>query len=109
MVFHVHGFGLTLDYGVISNTNFSVVITMDGIFGLRPTLLGKGLTNLYHGFSTDEEASNFSFGSRGHENHDTFGDGKDRAVYGRDRVVLREHDVGTSVDAGMSDIKIGSI
>ena len=37
VVLHVHGFGFALDDGVIINPNCGGVITLDGIFGLRPT------------------------------------------------------------------------
>ena len=54
VVWHVHGFGLTLDDGLISNNKCSGVTTMNGRVGLRPTHLDKGLTNLDHGFGADE-------------------------------------------------------
>ena len=106
---HVHGFGTTLDDGVLSNTNCSGVITIYGIFGLGPTHIDKGLTKLHHGFSTDEEAINFGFGSRGHDKLGYLGDSEDRAISGRDRSVFGEHDVVTSTAAGFSYIKLGSI
>ena len=34
IILNVHCFGLTLDYGVVRNTNRRGVITLDGIFGL---------------------------------------------------------------------------
>ena len=54
MVLYVHGFGFALDDGVISNPNHGGVITLDVRFGMRPTHLNKGLTNLDHGFGADE-------------------------------------------------------
>ena len=109
VVLHVHSFGLTLDDGVIRNTNYSGVITLYGSFCLSPIHLNKGTTKLDHGFGTYEEARNLVFSSRGHDKLDNLGNSKDRAVYGRDRSVLREHDVGISADAGFADIEIGSI
>ena len=85
---HVHGFGFALDDGVISNPNCGGVITLDGIFGLRPTNLDKGLTKLDHGFGADEEASNLGFGSRGHNKLDYLGDSENRAISGRYRGVF---------------------
>ena len=109
MVLHVHGFGLTLDDGVISKTNYSGVITLGGIFGMRPTHLDKGLTKLDHGFGAYEDARNFSFGSRGHDKLDYLGDIEDMANSGKDRSVFGEHDMGTRMAAGFSDIKVVSI
>ena len=109
VVLHVHGFGLTLDDGVISNTNYSGVITLDGRFGMGPTHIDKVLTKLDHGFGAYEESRNFGFGSRGHEKLDYFGDSEDRAIYGRDRIVFRENDVGTGTAAVFDYIKVGSI
>ena len=64
VVLHVHGFGFELDDGVISNPRCGGVITLDGIFVLRPNHLHKGMTKLDHGFGADEEASYFGFESR---------------------------------------------
>ena len=69
---------------------------MDGRFGLRTTNLDKGQTKLYHGFGADEEASNFGFGSRGHEKLDHLGSSEHRAISGRERSVFGDHDLGTS-------------
>ena len=109
VVLRVHGFGITLDDGFIRNTNHSGVIALDGRSGLRPTHLNKVLTNLDHGFGTDEEARNFGFGSRGHDKLDYLVDSEDRAISGREKIVFREHDVGTSAAAVFDDIKVGSI
>ena len=109
VVLRVHGFGITLDDGFIRNTNHSGVIALDGRSGLRPTHINKVLTNLDHGFGTDEEARNFGFGSRGHEKLDNLGNNKDIAVSVRDRSVFRKHDVGTSMAVGFANIKIGAI
>ena len=109
VVLYVHDFSLTLDDGVIRNTNCSGVITLDGIFGLRPTHINKGLTKLEHGFGAYEEARNIGFGSRGHDKLDYLGNSEERDISGRDRSVFREHDVGTSTAAGFAEIKVGSI
>ena len=109
VVLYVYGFGLTLDESVISNNNCSGVITMDGRFGMSPTHLNKGLTKLDHGFGADEEASDFGFGSIGHEKLDYLGASEHRSIYGRDRSVFGEHDVFTSVALEFSDIEVGSI
>ena len=109
VVLHVHGFGLTLDYGVIRNTKYSGVITLDGIFGMGPTHIDKVLTKLDHGFGADEESRNFGFGSRGHEKLDYFGDSDYRAISGRDRIVFRDHDVGTSTALAFDYILVVSI
>ena len=55
-------FGFVLDDGVISKSICGGVITLDGIFGLRPTHINKGMKKMDHGFGVDEEASNFGFG-----------------------------------------------
>ena len=102
-------FGVTLDDAVIINTNCRVFITLDGGFGLSPPHLDKGLTKLDHGFGADEEARNFGFGSRGHDKLDYLVNSEDRAISGRDKIVFREHDVGTSAAAVFDDIKVGSI
>ena len=109
VVLHVYSFGFLLDYGVIENTKYNGVITSDGIFGLSPNHLDKGLTKLDHGFGADEEASDFGFGSIGHEKLDYLGASEHRSIYGRDRSVFGEHDVFTSVALGFSDIEVGSI
>ena len=109
VVLHVHGFSLTLDDVVISNTNYIGVITLDGRFGMGPAHIDKVLTNLDHGFGADEESRNFGFGSKGHEKLDYFGNSEDRAVYGRDMIVFGEHDMGTITAAVFDDIKVGSI
>ena len=58
VVLRVHGFGFALDDGVISNPNCGGVITLDGVFELRPTHLDKVLTKLDYVFGANEEASN---------------------------------------------------
>ena len=85
---HVHGFGVALDDGVISNPNCSGVITLDGRFGMRLTHLNKGLTNLEHGFGTDEEDSNFGFGIRGDKKLEYLGDSENRVISDRYRGVF---------------------
>ena len=109
VVLHVHGFGFSLNDGVISNTNCSGVITLDGRFWMRPTHLNKGLTNLDYGFGEDEEAISFGFGSRGHDKLDYLGNSDHMEIYGRDRSVFGEHYVGTSAASGFSDIEVGII
>ena len=106
---HVHGFGFALNDGVISHPNCGGVITLDGIFGLRPTHLDKGLKNLDHGFGADEEARNLGFGSRGYNKLDYLGNSENRSISGRNRGVFLENDVGTSAAAGFSYIEVGSI
>ena len=54
VVFQVHGFGLALNDGVISNTHGSRVIALDGRFMLRPTHFDEGIPKRDHGFGTDE-------------------------------------------------------
>ena len=88
VVLHVHGFGFALDDGVISNPNCGGVITLDGVFELRPTHLDKVLTKLDYVFGANEEASNFGFGRRGHNKLDYFDDSENRSIYGRDRGVF---------------------
>ena len=88
VVLHVHSFGFVLDDGVIINPNCGGVITLDGIFGMRPTHLYTGLTNLDHGFGADEEARNFGFGRRGHKKLDYLGNSENIDIYGRDRGVF---------------------
>ena len=85
VVLHVRGFGFALDDGVIRKPNYGGAITLDGIFGLRPTHIVKGLTKLDHGFGTNEKARNFGFGSRGHNKLDYLGNSENRAISGRDR------------------------
>ena len=63
VVLHVDGFGFVLDDGVISKSNCGGIITLNGIFCLRPTHIDKGMTKLDRGFSADEEARNFVFGA----------------------------------------------
>ena len=109
VILHVHGFCLMLDDGFISNTKCIGFIALDGIFGMRPNHINKGLTNLGHGFGTDEEARNFGFGSRGHDKLDNLGNSKYRAVSGRYSSVFGEHDVGTSAAVDFAGIKIGGI
>ena len=110
VVLYVHDFSLTLDDGVIRNTNCSGVITLDGIFGLRPTHINKGLTKLEHGFGAYEEARNIGFGSRGHDKLDYLGNSEERDISGRDRSVFRDNAVGTSTASGFADIgEVGSI
>ena len=110
VVLHVHGFGFALDYVVISNTNCSGVIKLDGRFGLRPTYINKGMTKLDHGFCSDEDTSNFCFSNRGHEKLDYLGDSEHRSTSGRDRSVFRDNAVGTRTASGFADIgEVGSI
>ena len=109
VVLHVHGFGFVLDDGVIVNTNCSGVITLYGRFGMRPTHLDKGLKKLYHGFGADEEARDFGFGRIVHDKLDYLVDSEYRAIYGRDRSVFGDNDMGTSMAAVFSDIKVGII
>ena len=82
---------------------------MYGRFGLRPTHIDKGLTKLDYGFDAYEEASNFGFGSRGHEKNYYLGDSEDRAISGRDRSFFGGRGVVTNLAAGFSDIKVVSI
>ena len=107
VVLHVNGFGFALDDGVISNPNCGGVITLGGRFGMNPTNLDNGLTNLEHGFGADEEASNFGFGSRGHNKLNYLGDSENKAVYVRYRGFFLEHDVGTSAATVFADIEVG--
>ena len=109
VVLHVYSFGVTLDDGVIRNTNCSGVIKLDRRFGMRKTHLDKGLMKLEHGFDVDEETSNFGFGSRGHDKLNYLGNSEDRSIYGRDSSVFGDHDVGISTTVGFSEIKVGSI
>ena len=109
VVLHVHGFGLTFYDGFISNTKCRGVITLNGIFGMRPTYLQKGLKNLDHGFGAYEESRNFGFGSRRHDKLDYLGDSEDKAIYGRERSVFRDNYEVTSSAAGFADIKVDSI
>ena len=109
VILHVHGFGFALDDVVSSNNNYSGVIIMDSTFGLRPTHIDKVLTKLDHGFGAYEEASNFGFGSRGHDKIDYLGDSDHRAISSRDRSVFGEYNVGTSATSGFDDIEVDSI
>ena len=109
VILHLHGFGFALDDGVSSNNNCSGVIIMDSIFWLRPTHIDKVLTKLDHGFGAYEEASNFGFGSRGHDKIDYLGDSDHRAISSRDRSVFGEYYVGTNTASGFDDIEVGSI
>ena len=88
VVLHVHGFGFTLDDGVIINPNCGGVIKLDGRFGMRPTHINRGLTKLDYGFGVDEEARNFGFRRIVHNKLDCLGDSDNRAISGRDRGVF---------------------
>ena len=62
-----------------------------------------------HGFGADEKARNFGFVSRGHNKLDYLGGSENRAISGRDRGFLWEHDLGDSAAEGFYDIEVGSI
>ena len=88
VVLHVHCFGFELYDCVIGNPNCSVVITLDGIFMMRPTHFDKVLTKLDHGIGADEEARNFGFGIRRHKKLYYLGDSENREISSRDRGVF---------------------
>ena len=88
VVLHFHCFGFAMDDGVIWNPNCSGVITLDGIFEMRPTHLNKGLTKLDHVFGAHEEARIFGFVSRGYNKLEYLDDSEDRDISDRYRGVF---------------------
>ena len=62
---------------------------------MQPNHFDEGLAKRNHFFGEDEELGEFGFGGRRQDKLDDLFNGENGAVVSGDRIISREHDVGT--------------